>query len=298
VLPVPTQAAQSARSALEYVNAADLPKKSAFRTLRQERTNAKLVGTRSYGKGSVQDVRALPDGAGTLKVTTARYYLPSGASVARAPAAARWGVEPDTGFRVPMTEREFLARAAARQLREAVTAPGAPPAAPAVRWNDPDSVRTDAKDPQLAAALMALQGYVDMMEWPVVGDLSGDVGAGNDELRTNLEFRRKLLEELRRTDAAISSLRATGAGVDDPVIAPDASLIDGEVLLRDRDGHGVRHHGVLDLTVATPHRIIRVVLPWPGLPAGPGARPEHGCSGFGRGQSAQRGGRSGRFWNA
>jgi hypothetical protein len=61
-----------------------------------------------------------------------------------------------------------------------------------VRWNDPDSVRTDAKDPQLAAALMALQGYVDMMEWPVVGDLSGDVGAGNDELRTNLEFRRKL----------------------------------------------------------------------------------------------------------
>jgi hypothetical protein len=100
-------------------------------------------------------------------------------------------------------------------------------------------VRTDAKDPQLAAALMALQGYVDMMEWPVVGDLSGDVGAGNDELRSNLEFRRKLLEELRRTDAAISSLRATGAGVDDPVIAPDASLIDGEVLLRDRDGQVV-----------------------------------------------------------
>jgi len=205
----------------------------------RDNKRAKLVGTRSYGKGSVQDVRALPDGAGTLKVTTARYYLPSGASVARAPAAARGGVVPDTGFRVPMTEREFLARAAARQLREAVTAPGAPPAAPAVRWNDPDSVRTDAKDPQLAAALMALQGYVDMMEWPVVGDLSGDVGAGNDELRTNLEFRRKLLDELRRTDAAISSLRATGAGVDDPVIAPDASLIDGEVLLRDRDGQVV-----------------------------------------------------------
>ena len=37
---------------------------------------------------------------------------------------------------------------------------------------------------------MALQGYVDMMEWPVVGDLSGDVGAGNDELRTALSDQR------------------------------------------------------------------------------------------------------------
>jgi len=62
---------------------------------------AKIIGTRSYGKGSVQDVLQLPDGAGTVKITTARYYLPSGASPHRAAGAAKWGVEPDTGFRLP-----------------------------------------------------------------------------------------------------------------------------------------------------------------------------------------------------
>ena len=45
------------------------------------------------------------DGAGSVKITTARYYLPSGASVSRAAGAPHWGVEPDTGFRVPVTEQ-------------------------------------------------------------------------------------------------------------------------------------------------------------------------------------------------
>ena len=64
MLPVPTQAAQSARSALEYVNAADLPKKSAFRTLRQERTNAKLVGKRAKkAKECVTHAASFPSAA-------------------------------------------------------------------------------------------------------------------------------------------------------------------------------------------------------------------------------------------
>jgi carboxyl-terminal processing protease len=43
---------------------------------------ATLVGTRSYGKGSVQIVKQLEDGA-QLKITIARYYLPNGESVQR-----------------------------------------------------------------------------------------------------------------------------------------------------------------------------------------------------------------------
>ena len=194
---------------------------------------AKIIGTRSYGKGSVQDVLQLPDGAGTVKITTARYYLPSGASPHRAAGAARWGVEPDTGFRVPMLEQESIASAAARQAREA----GGSIAPPPVMWNSSASIRTMAHDPQLAAAVDAIQGYLDMVEWPIIGDLSGDVGAGNDELRTSIEYRRRLLDELQRTDQTISTLRSTGAGVDDPLLGNDASLIDGAVELRDRDGH-------------------------------------------------------------
>ena len=194
---------------------------------------AKIIGTRSYGKGSVQDVLQLPDGAGTVKITTARYYLPSGTSPHRAVGASRWGVEPDTGFRVPMTEEQSIARAAARQLREA----GGTATSPTVLWNSSASISSVAHDPQLAGAVDAIQGYLDMVEWPVVGDLSGDIGAGSDELRSSIEYRRRLLDELQKTDQAISTLRSSGAGVDDPLLGNDASLIDGAVELRDRDGH-------------------------------------------------------------
>ena len=194
---------------------------------------AKIIGTRSYGKGSVQDVLQLPDGAGTVKITTARYYLPSGTSPHRAVGASRWGVEPDTGFRVPMTEEQSIARAAARQLREA----GGSATSPTMLWNSSASISSVAHDPQLAGAVDAIQGYLDMVEWPVVGDLSGDIGAGSDELRSSIEYRRRLLDELQKTDQAISTLRSAGAGVDDPFLGNDASLIDGAVELRDRDGH-------------------------------------------------------------
>jgi carboxyl-terminal processing protease len=41
---------------------------------------AVLLGTRSFGKGSVQTVIPLPDG-GAIRLTTARYYTPSGRSI-------------------------------------------------------------------------------------------------------------------------------------------------------------------------------------------------------------------------
>jgi hypothetical protein len=132
-----------------------------------------------------------------------------------------------------MLEQESIASAAARQAREA----GGSIAPPPVMWNSSASIRTMAHDPQLASAVDAIQGYLDMVEWPIIGDLSGDVGAGNDELRTSIEYRRRLLDELQRTDQTISTLRSTGAGVDDPLLGNDASLIDGAVELRDRDGH-------------------------------------------------------------
>jgi carboxyl-terminal processing protease len=49
---------------------------------------AVLVGTRTFGKGSVQNVIDLPDGS-ALKLTTALYYTPSGRSIQAE------GIEPD-----------------------------------------------------------------------------------------------------------------------------------------------------------------------------------------------------------
>jgi carboxyl-terminal processing protease len=46
----------------------------------QDHQRAIIMGTQSYGKGSVQSVMSLKDGAG-LKLTTARYYTPKGRSI-------------------------------------------------------------------------------------------------------------------------------------------------------------------------------------------------------------------------
>ena len=47
-----------------------------------------LLGTRSFGKGSVQTIIQLP-GHGAIRLTTARYYTPSGRSIQAK------GIEPD-----------------------------------------------------------------------------------------------------------------------------------------------------------------------------------------------------------
>ena len=47
-----------------------------------------VVGTRSFGKGSVQTIIPLAN-QGALKLTTARYYTPSGRSIQAE------GIEPD-----------------------------------------------------------------------------------------------------------------------------------------------------------------------------------------------------------
>ncbi|MCB9667591.1 MAG: S41 family peptidase [Myxococcales bacterium] len=54
----------------------------------QDNTRATLVGMRTFGKGSVQNIIELPDGS-ALKLTIARYYTPSGRSIQAE------GIEPD-----------------------------------------------------------------------------------------------------------------------------------------------------------------------------------------------------------
>ncbi|HXI07132.1 MAG: S41 family peptidase [Bradyrhizobium sp.] len=47
----------------------------------QDHKRATLIGTRSFGKGSVQTIIPLGSGNGALRLTTARYYTPSGKSI-------------------------------------------------------------------------------------------------------------------------------------------------------------------------------------------------------------------------
>ncbi|MBR0662678.1 S41 family peptidase [Roseomonas oryzicola] len=76
----------------------------------QDHRRAIVLGTKSFGKGSVQTVMPIP-GNGAIRLTTARYYTPSGRSIQAT------GIEPDVEVRA--TREEGNQAAAARRDREA-----------------------------------------------------------------------------------------------------------------------------------------------------------------------------------
>ena len=78
----------------------------------QDHGRAVIVGERTFGKGTVQEIVDLPGNEGALKVTTASYWRPSGRNINRAKNATdqdEWGVTPDPGYEVKL-EAEALAR--------------------------------------------------------------------------------------------------------------------------------------------------------------------------------------------
>ncbi|MBP0466184.1 S41 family peptidase [Roseomonas sp. PWR1] len=76
----------------------------------QDHRRAIVMGVKSFGKGSVQTVMPIP-GNGAIRLTTARYYTPSGRSIQAT------GIEPD--IEVLATREDPQATTAARREREA-----------------------------------------------------------------------------------------------------------------------------------------------------------------------------------
>ena len=96
---------------------------------------AEVVGARSYGKGSVQEVVPLDGNAGELKLTVAYWYLPSGKRVQRLKDATEWGVEPD--YVVPLDEAAMAKLVEAQRLTERMrVATTVPVTRPATRASD------------------------------------------------------------------------------------------------------------------------------------------------------------------
>ncbi len=75
----------------------------------RDHKRAVVIGERTFGKGSVQNVIRLEDGQGAIKLTTAYYYLPLGECIHKtkqAEAAKKWGVDPL--IEVKLTDDELL----------------------------------------------------------------------------------------------------------------------------------------------------------------------------------------------
>ncbi|MEN6406218.1 MAG: S41 family peptidase [Thermoguttaceae bacterium] len=87
----------------------------------QDHKRAVIVGERTWGKGSVQNVIEMEDGRSALKLTTAGYRRPNGKNIHRFPDAKpseQWGVMPDKGFEIKLSDREMAALIRERRDRD------------------------------------------------------------------------------------------------------------------------------------------------------------------------------------
>jgi len=113
----------------------------------QDRKRATLVGTKTFGKGSVQSIVPLEDGS-ALRLTTAYYYTPSGRVINEK------GIQPDLLVEMPAipegkTVKALRQEALERRMKGEDLADKA--------WTIPISAAELEKDPQLARAVQVLR---------------------------------------------------------------------------------------------------------------------------------------------
>lgn len=119
----------------------------------QDHERATIIGERSYGKGSVQNVMDFRQTGGEIKLTIARYYPPSDRNIDKLATKGEpdeeWGVRPDRGFEVKLTREESSELETHLRELDVIPPPGADP-----------KVVTPEKDKQLAVALAHLRKQI------------------------------------------------------------------------------------------------------------------------------------------
>jgi carboxyl-terminal processing protease len=133
----------------------------------QDHKRAVLLGTRSFGKGSVQTLMPL-HGHGSLRLTTARYYTPSGRSIQAV------GIEPD--IKAQQSKVEPIAGANVERRSEASLRKALPnPNGDKAKAGDKDKAAPEQKAP--APAVPEAKGEGGKTEAPVaikLGDPAQD----------------------------------------------------------------------------------------------------------------------------
>ena len=115
----------------------------------QDHGRATIVGQRTWGKGTVQNVFPLEPGKGGLKLTTSSYWRPSNKNIHRkkdAPEEEDWGVRPDDGCEVAIPEEDLPILFRNRRLRDAYRRPATltqQPASPGEPSKSSDAPKPD-----------------------------------------------------------------------------------------------------------------------------------------------------------
>jgi carboxyl-terminal processing protease len=88
----------------------------------QDHGRAIVIGEQSWGKGTVQNVIPIQRNQSALKLTTASYWRPSGKNIDRNDVESKksqiWGVQPNDGFAIELSERESIENLRQINIRE------------------------------------------------------------------------------------------------------------------------------------------------------------------------------------
>lgn len=122
---------------------------------KQGLNNALVVGQRSFGKGSVQNVFVLPGGMSGMKLTTHFYRVNSPRTIHKMPGATEWGVDPD--LEVDMLPSQQQAALLLRRDADVLPLDEAGNIIADATRPDPNTLLTDGVDLQVQTALVLLQ---------------------------------------------------------------------------------------------------------------------------------------------
>lgn len=142
----------------------------------QDHARAVVIGERTWGKGSVQNVVELERGASALKLTTAGYHRPNGKNIHRFPDAKDsddWGVIPNSGFEVKLSTTEMTQLIAQQRQKDIARNHNGK--------SDPDAAENHAfVDPQLQKALAYLSEKLQTEKPPEEPAQEPDRGAAKN----------------------------------------------------------------------------------------------------------------------
>jgi carboxyl-terminal processing protease len=131
----------------------------------QDNGRAVVVGERTFGKGCVQRPFDLDGGKAAVKLTTEIWLTPNGRHIQKRPNAKpedEWGVRPDDGMEVKMTQEQviqyILHLQEADLLRKKPAEPEPKPTDP--KQPQPPKLDPDFKDPVVEKALDYLRGKI------------------------------------------------------------------------------------------------------------------------------------------
>ncbi|HEY1379264.1 MAG TPA: S41 family peptidase, partial [Gemmataceae bacterium] len=131
----------------------------------QDQKRAVIIGERSYGKGSVQNIQPFSPTNGEIKLTTATFWRPSGKNLNKSSIKdydkmskedlekLDWGVRPDHGYVIKLDPKERFELDTHLREREIIPRRDAPP-------KETKETKPEFKDRQLEAALDYLKSQI------------------------------------------------------------------------------------------------------------------------------------------